>query len=179
MNLLRAGALSVLATALFAHTLPAYDKTCADVVSLHYFEAQTEYQDGLYDLIAADAPQFDGLAKLSRDQQLARRLRQRRQMVFLLEQHPARLVTTKGFVRFVNFDWSDDDNAQWLKHDSEAAALEEKIAALDARSNGHPQWPDLRAYYRERLFDNPQYKALTKKLDAAVKDVTATLASCN
>lgn len=179
MGLPRRCVLSVFAMALFAHPLLAYDGACVDAASLRYFKAQTEYQNGLYELIAAGAPQFDGLAKLSRDLQIAMSMRQRHRIAYLLEKRPAGLVITKGIVQFVNFDWTGEDNAQWLKHDPEAAALDDKIAALAARSNGNPQWPDLRTYYRERLSGNPRYKALGRKLDAAVSDAAAILASCN
>lgn len=178
MGLSRVGVWSVLAMAVFTRPVLAYDQGCVELASLRYFKAQTEYQNGLYDLIAADVPQFDGLAKLSRDLQIAMSIRQHHQIAYLLEKRPAGLVITKGIVQFVNFDWTDEDNAQWLKHDPEAAALVDKIAALAVRSNGNPQWPGLRAYFRERLSGNPQYKALGKKLDAAVSDVAAILASC-
>jgi len=158
---------------------PAADPAdCLAAVASADLAAKRAYQTGLSDLVLREAPRFAELAGLSRELQLALAEARHRELRYLLRHAPARLKTDDGLAAFTNFDWSAEDGAHLRAEDAAFQTLQERIDALSARSDGHADWPALRALFRDELGRSEAFTALTADFAAARTRAEARLADC-
>lgn len=151
---------------------------CLAAVAAADLAAKRAYQAGLSDLVLREAPRFAELAGLNRDLQIALAEARQRELRYLLRHAPARLKTDDGLAAFANFDWSAEDGAHLRAEDAEFQALQDRIDALSARSDGHADWPALRALFRDELASSEGFRTLTADFAAAQTRAEARLADC-
>ena len=137
--------------------------------------AKTEFQRGLRDVIVQKHPEFEQLAAANMALQL--RLAESRPPMFgyLLAHDPGRIDTANGLGQFRNFDWTEQDTAAISAESASYRDLRAQIAILKEQNNGHPDWTEMRAYFRADLRQSAEFKALLarfqeqeRKLDTAV-----------
>ncbi len=165
----------------FAQTIPSWAvdfATCVMDAAARNAEASNAFQTSLRDLIAEAAPQFEPLATVMRDLQITFAEARKAKLRYLLAHDPARIVTDRGLVKFTNFDWDDTDKARFADQDGEYRALEEKLAELAARNNGHPDWQALRPFFQNEIAPGDAYRALITRLVAAQGEVARQVATC-
>ncbi|MCP5111850.1 MAG: hypothetical protein GY953_13550 [bacterium] len=172
MMLIRVGA-----AALLSITLAGADDLAetARKVRAAYAAAQVEWQRGLAGLVIEKRAEFEAVATAQRDLQLGYVELSTARFEYLVEQHPSRIVLTKGLSAFANFAWSEEDTKTLTAADSSYAALERKVAALRKRNDDHPSWPSFREYFRTDLAKSSEYQALLSEFMEKQKAVGALL----
>ncbi len=113
------------------------------------------FQQGLRDLIAARKPEFEELAELQMQLQIAYARARTARLGFLAARDPQR-IDTSSLTKFRNFDWSAADDAAMAAQDPGAGELVARIAVLRGENDGHCDWPKLRA----ELMPGPAFRAL-------------------
>jgi len=141
-------------------------------------EAKTAFQSDLRDLIAKKRPEFESLATVSMELQVLLAEARRAKFDYLLRHDANRIDTTKGFVRFSNFEWSEADSAKLIAENSSFAELEGRISALRERNDNDTDWPELRAYFRSELGLSSDFKAIMARFQARQDEVEAVIAQC-
>jgi hypothetical protein len=135
--------------------------------------AQVQWQKDLSLLIADKRPDLKSTAEAFRDQQLAMLNRRAMQLRFLLDHHPERLVRNRGWVAYVNYNWTDDDERAMLRDELYVEVIKTEAAANLAVSKA--QTAEARAFLQEQLVNDPSYKALQEKLGAEFAKASAFL----
>ncbi len=139
---------------------------------------RTEFQHGLFNLIVAGKPEFKALAALNRDLQLALAESRATKFAYLLKNDPARIETKSTLTAFRNFDWTAQDE-EALQRDSETyRALSRRTTELRGRSDGHPDWPKMRAFFAEGLAASTAYRDLAATLAENDRAVAAFIETC-
>ena len=151
----------------------------ARTVRATYTASQIEWQRGLAELVIRMRPDFEDVATLQRDLQLAYVELGTARFESLLEEDPSRIVLTGGLSAFANFRWSEEDTEILMADDASYAALEKKVAALRKRNDDHPSWPSFREYFRNSLSKTREYQALLGRFMEKQKAVVELLAIDN
>jgi hypothetical protein len=153
-------------------------KSCILTVVQTDLGAKTAFQNGLRDLIAAEAPQFADLARINRDLQVQLAQSGQQRLHYLLNTAPDRLQTGSSLSQLMNFDWSETDDANLAAADSGYADLKATIENLTKQNNGHPDWPALRTAIKGELGQLPRYSALIAEIQAQREQANHTLDGC-
>jgi hypothetical protein len=140
--------------------------------------AKTAFQTGFFDLIAAGRPEFEALASLNRDLQLALAQSRQRRFDYLLLYRREAIRTDSTLSAFRNFDWTERDEAAFRRENEDYRALADRIAELRGRNDDHPDWPELRVFFKEEMTNSPAYRDLLAALQENDKTVAALLESC-
>lgn len=158
-------------------TADAYT-TCLDEVARADLEAKTAYQKGLWDLIVAQRPEFSELAGINRDVQLLFAEMRFDRLKYLLSTAPERLDSRNGLSGFSNFNWTPEDlvnlRAARPEYNDKIARLE----ALKAQNQGHPDWPEMRAFVKSEMTGGGALAQLTEKLLGHREVMDSRLAGC-
>lgn len=153
-------------------------KTCIAQVAEMDVGAKRAFHAGMYDLIVREAPQFEELAGIYRDYQMALVDKRLRQLQYLLFTNPQQLSADETVSKLTNYDWNELDTARMAKIAPEYKALTERIAALEASNNAHPDWTKLREFVAKGLSANKEFEALRSKLWKGRDAATDQLKSC-
>jgi len=140
--------------------------------------AKTAFQKGFFDLIVAGRPEFEALASLNRDLQLALARSHHRKFDYLLLHRREAIRTDGTLSAFRNFDWTEQDEAALRRESEDYRVLADRIAQLRGRNDGHPDWPELRAFFKAEMANGPGYRDLLTALQEDDKTVAAILESC-
>lgn len=137
-----------------------------------YVQAQRQFQQELADFLASRRPDLRDLILVSRDLQLSLIERRSLEFRYLLATHPERIVRNQGISKLASFAWTDED-AKGLRHsnpDYEAVAT--RVEVLQERTDGHRQWPALRAAHQAPARDAEYqkiYGRFRQRVEAAGK----------
>jgi len=153
-------------------------KTCIAQVAQMDAGNKRAFHTGMRDLIVREAPQFEELAGVYQDHQMALVDQRLRQLQYLLFTNPQQLSVDETVSKLTNYDWNELDTARMAKVAPEYKALTERIAGLEARNNAHPDWPKLRAFVAKDLSANKEFEALKTKLWNGRDAANAHLKSC-
>lgn len=169
----------VLSTNISASSANANElKTCVAQVAQMDVGAKRAFHTGMHDLIVREAPQFEELAGIYRDYQMALVDKRLRQLQYLLFTNPQQLSVDGNVSKLTNYDWNELDTARMAKVAPEYKALTERIAVLEERNNAHPDWPKLRQFVATALSANKDFEALTTKLSNGHAAANIQLKSC-
>ncbi len=140
--------------------------------------AKTEFQHGLRDVIVQNHPEFEQLATANTALQL--RLAESRPPMFgyLLEHDPGRIDTANGLGQFRNFDWTEQDTAAFSAESASYRDLRAQIAILKEQNNGHPDWTEMRAYFRAELSQSAEFKALLVRFQEQERELDTAVGQC-
>jgi hypothetical protein len=120
---------------------------------------KTAFQEGVREIIAARKPEFEGLADLHSEFQIALTRARAARLAFLVEHDPGP-IDTESLAKFRNFEWSAADDAAFAARHPEGGELAAGIADLRRKNDGHRDWPKLREFMRAELFPSPAFRAL-------------------
>ncbi len=120
-----------------------------------YAAAQREWQIGLAELAVEQRPEFEAIAKVQRDLQVAYLERGTSKFEYLMAEDPSRIVITEGLSQFINYDWSDEDTQTLREADPGYAALDVKVAALRKSNDDQRDWGS----FRNTLLKSKEYQA--------------------
>lgn len=151
---------------------------CVGDAAARDFEAKKEFQAALRDLIVRHRPEFESLASLNMELQIAYAQMRKAKFRYLLKHSPARIRTDGGLSKFTNFEWTKEDSERFAGEDAGYRQLEQRKAKLAKANNGHPDWPKLREYFHGELGQRPQFGALMKRFQALQKEVGDLIAGC-
>jgi len=151
---------------------------CVRDATARDFDAKKEYQTALRDLIVRHRPEFESLASLNMELQIAYAQMRKAKFRYLLKHIPARIRTDGGLSKFTNFDWSKEDSERFAGEDAGYRQLEQRKAKLAKANNGHPDWPKLREFFHGELGKRPEYAAMMKRFLARQKEVGDLIAGC-
>ncbi len=140
--------------------------------------AKTAFQRDLRDLIVEQRGEFAAVATVNRDLQIAFAEARRARFDYLLAHDPDRIDTANGLSRFSNFDWSEADSNNFMAESESYRDLEQRIARLEERNNGHPDWPKLREYFHAELTRSPAFSSVMAHFQGRQIAVAARLAEC-
>ena len=153
-------------------------KTCIAQAAELDVGNKTAFHNGMRDLIVREAPQFDELAGIYREMQIALAEKRHRQLQYLLFTDPERLVIGETISKLTNYDWDEKDTAIMARVAPDYKALVARIDEIEARNQGHADWPALRAFVAEALSEHAQYKTLMTRLWKGRDAASAHLKSC-
>ena len=168
-------ALTVAAFLSFAPLAQAQDSafaSCVREVGERDLADKTAFQQGLRDLIAITKPEFEELAELQMQLQIAYARARAARLGYLATRDPER-VDTASLTKFRNFDWSAADDAAMAAQDPGAGELAARIAVLRGENDGHRDWPKLREFMRAELMPDRAFRALMEdfaKTDDALRE---------
>ncbi len=148
------------------------DTASADLV------AKTDFQREMRDLVVQSRPEFEALATVNRDLQTLLAEAWRAKVDYLLAHEPDRIDTTNGLARFSNFEWPDEDAANFKKESRSYRQLEIRISSLKEQNNDHPDWPELREYFRVELSQSADFKALMERFQNQQSNVETAIEIC-
>lgn len=169
LSLAAAGAESVAAD---GHT------TCLREVARADLEAKTAYQEGLRNLIVARQPDFNELADINLDLQVLFAEMRFDRLSYLLATAPARVDGANGLSRFRNFDWTEEDLENLKTTQPEYTAKLARLEALKGRNQGHPDWPEMRAFVKSEMSGGGPLAELTATFMEHNAGMEARLADC-
>ena len=151
---------------------------CVAEVTARDLDATVAFQRGLRDLILRDKPEYEALASLNMELQVAMFEARALETAYLARRDPARIKTTEGLSAFRNFDWTEQDAAALARESSDYRAQRENVARLRASSDGHPDWPALRDHFGMQVRPDPAYKALKARLSDGGAGLGRALQAC-
>jgi len=151
---------------------------CVRAVASQDLASRAAFQRDLRDLVVGQRPEFAALADINMELQTLLAQAQRVRLDYLLEHAPGRLDTASGPAGLTNFDWSDADQAHLMAASGAYRALGARLATARESNNGHPDWPEMRAYFRSQLSRGADYAAIMARLQDRQKDIAAALAQC-
>ena len=137
-------------------------------------QAQIEFQRQLADLLLTHAPEYKPLIITSRELQIAMIKARQRRYYFLLANKPDQVIRDQGQSRWVNFEWTEEQEEQLLESDQGYAALRATEDALKERNQDHPHWPPLRAVFTQ-VVKTEEYQRITKSLTETLEEIDALL----
>jgi len=137
---------------------PAWEKFVA---------AKSSFHQELYRLLAKHRPDMDDLLRTHRDLQLA--LLKRRQYVFyyFIEKDPVRIVRNRGAGAFLDFKWSEEDEAVLSENVPGFKDLTASIQRLKELNNADPRWPEMQEEFKT-LELNPEYLRLMNRMSRQI-----------
>ena len=155
-------------------------RRCLAAVYTGYADAQRTWQRSLRDAVVSARVEFNDLAELSADLQLALIDRGEARFRYLVDQARDRLQLDGGLSEFVNvgLGWSDEDNVALMANDPDYRALEERINRLRADNDARPDWPTLRTYFRTELSASEPYTDALERLTSSTAEWEDLLDSC-
>ena len=163
--------------ALFSLAPPAQARdsafaACVRELAQRDLAGYTAFQERLRDLAVAGKPEFEELAELQMQLQIAYARARTARLGFLAAHDPQR-VDTASLSKFRNFDWSAADDAAMAAQDPGAGEFAARIAVLRGKNDGHRDWPELREFMRAELMPDPAFGALMAdfaKTDDALRE---------
>ena len=134
----------------------------------------------LKDLIVSSRPDYEELASLSADLQLAMIERSQARFVYLLTQQSDRINSTGDLSQLVNvgLQWTPADEQALLAVDLKYGALSARIDSLRALNDGHPDWPALRAYFASELSTRADYTEALERFQKRQVELEEELTRC-
>ena len=141
-------------------------------------QAKTAYQRGTHDLIARDKAEFAALAAINRDLQIARAWARAARYVWLMRHDVLRIRPGSGLSAFRNFEWNPEDETAFRDASADYDTQARRIESLTKASDGNADWPALREYFTGTLFQNQEFRALTKDLNDSDMLVAEIIAVC-
>jgi hypothetical protein len=133
-----------------------------------YAQAQHQWQEELADFLSSRRPDLKDLIVISRDLQSALIERRSLEFRYLLATHPERILRNQGIAQFSNFQLTDEDLDALSRSSPDYAAALKRIKALRQRSDGHPQWPALRAANQSLVNENG-YQTIYRQFERRVQ----------
>ena len=97
---------------------------------------------------------------------------------YLLKHDPKRIVTDAGPTKFMNFNWSKNDNGAFLKNDKYNRSLISQIARLKEKIDGHPDWSNMRSFVRAELAASPEFKKITNEFSKRQDELKTLISKC-
>ena len=138
-------------------------------------KAHRKWQTELAKLLTSEAPHLKELVEIQRDLQLVMlEMRDARQS-YLLRHDPERVIRTKGLSEWINFPWSEEDDANLRASSPEYVKLEAAKQALRKRNQRHASWGELRKVFATQFQSSTEYRALRKALDDELDQVVQVL----
>ncbi len=150
---------------------------CARDAASDDLAAKTVFQRALRDLIIQERPEFKELASLNSDLQIAYGEARFVRIEYLLRYQPARIDAKKGIGKLSNFAWSDKDEKAFLRA-SVNNNRQRQLDSLKSRNESHPDWPDMRQYFKVELSQSDNFKKVLASFDARRKQIETTLHNC-
>lgn len=151
---------------------------CVEDVVARDLDATVAFQRGLRDLALRDKPEFEALASLNMELQIALFEARALETAYLARRDPARIKTAEGLSAFRNFDWTEQDAAALARESSDYRARRENVARLRASSDGHPDWPALRDHFGKQVRPDPAFEALMARLTESTGALGARARAC-
>jgi hypothetical protein len=139
-----------------------------------YTQAQRQFQQELADFFVSRRPDLKDLVLVSRDLQLSLIERRSLEFRYLIATHPERIVRDQGISKFSNYDWTDEDAKVLGRSNPDYEAARRRVGALRERSDGHPQWPALRAA-NQVLAKDADYQKIFGRFEQRVEAVDKLL----
>ncbi len=140
--------------------------------------AKVEFQRELRNLIVQNRPGFEALATISMQLQILYAESRRRKFDYLLAHDPDRIDTANGLSRFSNFAWSDQDSNNFMAESNTYRDLETRISQKKDQNNSHPDWPEMRAYFRSGLTQSAEFSGVMARFQDQQAEVEADVARC-
>lgn len=138
------------------------------------------WQRALGDMIDSTRPELADLGYLSSALQLAFIDEAEARFLDRLDRTPDHLELDGGLVQFVNVGiaWTDADEAGLREQNADYRALQVRIGELRARSDGHADWPTLRALVQIELSASASYVGAAEQLQSVTSKLENRLAEC-
>lgn len=150
---------------------------CVQELAKSDLAGKTTFQERVRDLIAVRKPEYQELADLHMEFQVALAQARAAQLGFLVKHDPGR-IETESLAKFRNFDWSAADDAALAAQNPETGELAARIADLRRKNDGHRDWPKLREFMRAELFPAPAFRALMADITKNDRAVRKGLRDC-
>ena len=151
---------------------------CLGEIAEADLSAKSSHQNSLRDLIVARRPNFIALADINRDLQLLFAEMRFARLQHLISTASGRVDSTNGLTQFRNFDWTEEDRRELLGASPAYRAKVERLEILKSKNNGHPDWPALRAFVREELSKEADFKDLIATFQKHNATAETALADC-
>ena len=151
---------------------------CAAELAEQDLENKLAYQRSLRDLVVAEAPQYEALADISRDLQVAFAKGRKRRLMDLTERDPARLQGSDDIMAFRNFNWSDEEETALRKADPDYDRLQVEAELLRTKNDGHEDWPALRDVFQNKIAKSPDFAALMGKFQSDQREMEQAFRNC-
>lgn len=141
--------------------------------------AKVVFQDALRDLIAVQRPDLGALAALNRDLQVTLAKARTIRLDWLAAADPDRLrpLSADG-TPWRSFAWEREDEAALRDVDARYTTVSIRADALTRRSDGHPDWPALRAHMRTTLSGDDRFRILVARGRDSAAATDAALRAC-
>lgn len=151
---------------------------CVAEVTARDLGSKVAFQRGLRDLVLRGKPEFEALASLNTELQIAMFQAHAAKTAYLARGDPARIATAKGLSAFRNFDWSAQDETAFARESAEYRDLVQRIARLRDKNDGHPDWPALRDHMRAEVMGAPAFADLIARLSASDAGLGRAIQAC-
>ncbi len=134
----------------------------------------------LQDLIVSSRPDYEELVSLSADLQLAMIERSQARFVYLLTQQSDQISSTGDLSQLVKVGlrWTPADEQALLAVDLKYEALSARVDSLRTLNDGHPDWPDLRAYFASELSTRADYTEVLERFQKRQVELEEELTRC-
>lgn len=151
---------------------------CVSGAAASNLQSSTRFQRRLRDMIADSEPEMEPLATLNMNLQIAFAELRNAKFAYLLRHDPSRVTTDQGMTKFLNFDWTAEDDGAFSDEAPGNRLLIDRVATLTARNNADAGWPRMRKYFRDNLAKSEKYKNLISGFVAGNRTTEKLIADC-
>ena len=136
-----------------------------------YAAAQERWQRDLAELVKRANPNFEEIAFIQRDLQLAYVEQGNVRFRYLLDHDFHRIILINGVSQFSNFGWTDADSKALSVSAPTYVQLQKRIEVLKKKNDEESDWPKFREWFRDELSKSGDYKTLLSNFQAEQKAV--------
>ena len=139
-------------------------------------DAKIGFQTRMAEYLVSEMPQFTEVIETQRDLQIAYAQRSCFRYEYLNNTHLELINRDDGYIEWLNFPWTDEDEQTLLTENAQYSELNSRIQAIEARNKNNPLPPEARLKFAE-LAKGERMKQLQAQLDAEFAAIDAELAA--
>lgn len=129
-----------------------------------------EFQEKLASLLLKEIPAAKEIILIQRDLQLVMIKMRSEKFYYLLENDPDRIVKDQGLSKWINFEWTKEDEEKLLLTNNKFKRLTAEYEVLMKNNQGHKQWPNARKKF-STIRETEDYITLQENLMNSLKAV--------
>lgn len=140
----------------------------------YYAKSQKQIQVAYHHLVRLHLHDLKETVQRSQELQLAEADQRTERFYFLVRHHPEKIVRDQGFNAFVNFPWTDEDEAMLRESSKDFQKRQKQIDKLKLKLEGDPGYAKIHEKLRA-LSGDIEYRKIHSRFRFVPRDVETLL----
>lgn len=125
--------------------------------------SQIKYQTDLATLLLKEMPEAEELILIQRDMQIVMIKIRSEEYYYLLQNHPDQIVTNQGILRWINYEWTEENEKELLNSNEQYKNLQKEREDLIEKNQKQQQWPIVHEKF-SKIKETEEYKKIDEGL---------------